>query len=149
MSFPDLHECFKKIMMTLLGYLAGLAVLSVTIKPCHAQPGFNFDIRPHDEAAWLKDKVELDGFQYRQIKKIEEDYYSRILYSFREYASHGNRKQTALHMAMAFVDHHEKIKDLLDKKQKKKWNDLINKRRRATDKRLMKYRNDDGTDFNR
>jgi hypothetical protein len=149
MAFRSLHERFKNTVLNPSGYLVGFAILSATFKPCPAQTGFNFDIRSQDEAAWLKSKIGLDEFQCQQIKKIEVEYHSRILYSIRAYASDRNKKQMMLHVAMAFTDHHERIKELLGKKQNKKWNDIMNKSREATRKRLMKYQDDDGTGVNR
>jgi hypothetical protein len=149
MVFRNLRERFIKTVLNLYGCLAGLVIIFlVTFKPCHAQTGFNCDIQPRNEAAWLKGQIALDEFQYGQIEKIEIEYHKRILYSFQEYASDKDRKRMALHIAMAFVDHQERIRDLLGKKQKKRWSDIITKKREATRRRLMKYQ-DDGTGFNK
>jgi hypothetical protein len=149
MVFRNLHERLIKTVLNLYGCLAGLVIIFlVPFKPCHAQTGFNFDIRPRDEAAWLKGQIDLDEFQYRQIEKIGKEYHQQILYSFHEYAINKDRKQMALDVAMAFVDHHERIRNLLGKKQKKQWRNILMKKREATRKRLMKYQ-DDGTGFNK
>jgi hypothetical protein len=149
MVFRNLRERFIKIVLNLYGCLAGLVIIFlIPFKPCYGQTGFDFDILPRNEAAWLKDQIDLDEFQYRQIKKIEIEYHKRVLYSFQEYAIYKDRNQMALHVAMAFVDHHEKIRNLLGKKQKKQWRDILIKKREATRKRLMKHQ-DDGAGLNK